>query len=182
MLHDVIFFAWILHTCASGTHNTMAWWCYTHISSRSKVLKSQASPFRYPFILDKESWCMLLHAVIVDLYYNSDMTHSRVDRAPPTYIGVYACVPKFADTDPSKKKSLTLINESVLRKHCRERGAQLRTLVLFLEFEHHAHRPQHSWSLNAGGLVAKRALSMQTRRTPGLGLSFRCMHHPLVST
>jgi hypothetical protein len=63
---------------------------------------------------------MLLHAVIVDLYYNSDMTHRRVDRAPPTYIGVYACVPKFADT----------------------------------EFEHHAHRPQHSWSLNTGGLVA----------------------------
>jgi len=72
---------------------------------------------------------MLLHAVIVDLYYNSDMTHSRVDRAAPTYIYIYSRsirVPKFADTDPSKKKSLTLINESVLRKHGRERGAQLR--------------------------------------------------------
>ena len=32
---------------------------------------------------------MLLHAVIVDLYYNSDMTHSRVDRAAPTYIYIY---------------------------------------------------------------------------------------------
>jgi len=150
MLHDVIFFAWILHTCASGTHNTVAWWCYTHISSRSKVLKSQASPFRYPFILDKESWCMLLHAVIVDLYYNSDVTHSRVDRAPPTYIGVYACVPKFADTDPSKKKFADT-DQWIGTKKAWQRTT---TLVLFLECEHHAHRPQHSWSLNAGGLVA----------------------------
>ena len=95
---------------------------------------------------------MLLHAVIVDLYYNSDMTHSRVDRAAPTYIvGVYACrnsltltlQKKFADTD-----------QRIGTKKAWQRTRRSTTLVLFLESEHHAHRRQHSWSLNAGGLVA----------------------------
>ena len=151
----------------------------THIRSRSKVLKSQASPFRYPFILDKESWCMLLHAVIVDLYYNSDMTRSRVDRAAPTYIvGVYACRNSLTLT---LQKKIADTDQRIGTKKAWQRTRRSTTLVLFLESEHHAHRRQHSWSLNAGGLVAGALwLSMQTRRTPGLGLSFRCMRRRSV--
>ena len=89
-------------------------------------------------------------------------------------------VPKFADTDPSKKKFADT-DQRIGTKKAWQRTRRPTTLVLFLESEHHAHRRQHSWSLNAGGLVAGALwLSMQTRRTPGLGLSFRCMRRRSV--